>query len=223
LISTGNDIIALDLINKQRTNQARFYSQILSAAELSLYNPNQFLGLCFEHYIWLAWSVKESVYKYSKRLMPELIFSPTKIVVQNLEPPRKNESCPNLMHWESTDGYDEFYTGTINYQSSQLYFRSKISPDWIATVVSEDENFENVHWGVRSIGKNTAGHQSAGARLLLADKLNPYFIDIQTEKSPIGYPIIFDQGKELKIPASLAHHGHYVSYSCVADLVELFV
>ena len=68
MISTGNDIVALGLINKQRTCEPRFYSKILSASEQALYHQSEFTALPFEHYVWLLWSVKESTYKFLKRL-----------------------------------------------------------------------------------------------------------------------------------------------------------
>ena len=36
MISAGNDIVALNAINITRTKQPRFYSKILSAAEIEL-------------------------------------------------------------------------------------------------------------------------------------------------------------------------------------------
>ena len=64
MISAGNDIAALAKVNKERIPQPRFYSKILSDSERALYHQPQLTILPFENYVWLLWSVKESVYKY---------------------------------------------------------------------------------------------------------------------------------------------------------------
>ena len=83
MLGTGNDIVALAAINVERTRQSNFYSKILSLSEQQLYNELQ-SQLPFENFVWLAWSVKESAYKFLKRFMPDLVFSPTKIMITNL-------------------------------------------------------------------------------------------------------------------------------------------
>src|SRR5579863_5891465 len=82
--STGNDIVALSGIDRERTGQARFYSRILALSEQALYCRDRFADLPFEHFVWLLWSVKEAVFKYQKRNMPGLVFSPRRILVQEL-------------------------------------------------------------------------------------------------------------------------------------------
>ncbi len=82
--SAGNDIVALRCIDIQRTGQFRFYSKILSTSEQTLYHQPLLADMPFENYVWLLWSVKESVYKFLKRSIPDLIFSPTKICIQEI-------------------------------------------------------------------------------------------------------------------------------------------
>ena len=67
IASTGNDIVALIATDKERASHYRFYSRILTAGEQTLYAQQQADGMPFEHFIWLLWSIKESVYKYSSR------------------------------------------------------------------------------------------------------------------------------------------------------------
>ncbi|MEO7215138.1 4'-phosphopantetheinyl transferase superfamily protein [Mucilaginibacter sp.] len=220
MISTGNDIVALDLIDINRTKQVRFYTQILSSSEQRLYQQLICPQLSFELYLWLLWSAKESAYKYLKRLTPELVFSPTQIIIQDLKFPGSQKEDINTVLWQTTAG-DVFYNGTIVHLSTTLYFRSKISASWIATVVNHQESFQNIYWGVKSIRENSAESQSVEARSFLIDKLRPYFNDLHIKKSPVGYPVIFNNGNELNIPVSIAHHGNYVSYSFVLDQAEL--
>lgn len=218
--STGNDIVALGSVDKHRTGQYRFYSKILSASEQTLYQQMQFANLPFEHYLWLLWSVKESTFKFLKRSKPELIFSPAKIIIQYLEIPAM-QSMTKMDSYQSefTGNAEEFYRAKVNFGSDILYSRSKISKDWVATVVNDDERFENVYWGIQATDGTDYYHQSKAARSLLLNKINFFFPgDLTIKKSPIGYPVIMKVTEDMKIPASLAHHGRFVTYSFILNL-----
>ena len=67
MISTGNDIVALKAINVARTKQQKFYNKIITGSEKALYEGQFSERLPFEYFVWLAWSVKESVFKYLQR------------------------------------------------------------------------------------------------------------------------------------------------------------
>ena len=217
--SAGNDIVALRSVDKQRTGQFRFYSKILSAPEQAIYNQSQFAEMPFENYVWLLWSVKESAYKYLKRIIPDLIFSPTKIVIQDIQIPTgllvtKFEDT----QWENT-GYDEeFYKGCVIYGSQIFYFRSKITEDWIATVVNDDEDFANVCWGIQLIDDNSYNYQSKAAGTVVLNKLNFFYPGaLHIEKSSVGYPVIKRGTQNLDITVSLAHDDRFVAYSFVLN------
>jgi phosphopantetheinyl transferase (holo-ACP synthase) len=97
-MSTGNDIVALALTDKDRTSRYRFHSRILSPRELELFDPvagsaihhpggssnHDSAALTFHQFIWLMWSIKESAYKYGSRANPALVFAPLKIPVTQL-------------------------------------------------------------------------------------------------------------------------------------------
>ncbi len=53
MLSTGNDIVALNAINVTRTKQPQFYSKILTPSEAELYNQPDFAALPFEIFVWL--------------------------------------------------------------------------------------------------------------------------------------------------------------------------
>lgn len=203
--SAGNDIVAFKITDPQRTNQPRFYRKILSPAEESLFDPGR-PGLSFEQYVWLLWSVKESVYKYHRRLDPVLLFSPTKINVQRLT--RMGEEMNDL---------GVRYCAVACWESRLLYARSAVCSDYIATVISEDEQFEGVCWGVGCIRDAASpGHarQSAAVRALLLDAWRPLLgKNLQIQKNTAGIPILMDGLLETGIPISLAHHGSFVAYS----------
>lgn len=217
--SAGNDIVALRLVDKQRTGQFRFYSKILSAPEQAMYHQPQFAEMPFENYVWLLWSIKESAYKYFKRIIPGLVFSPTKIRIQDIQIPAGTLVAKlENTQWENT-GYDkDFYKGCVIYGSQIHYFRSKITEDWIATIVNDDKDFDNVFWDIQLIDGNSYEYQSKAARILLLNKLNFFFPDdLHIEKSSVGYPVIKKGTQNLHIPVSLAHDDCFVAYSFVLN------
>ena len=215
--SAGNDIVALNAVGKQRTNEFRFYSKILSESEQEMYHQPHLEGMPFEHYVWLLWSVKESAYKYHKRNIPHLEFSPTRFVIQHITiPPWASSTKFEDSSWENNSLSEEFYKGKITYASDNFYFQSKISEEWIATVVNDDKDFENVHWGVQHIAEAGYIHQSKAARTFLLNKLSSFFPgDLQIAKSTVGYPIILNGIQNMNIPVSLAHDARFVAFSFV--------
>ncbi len=201
MLGTGNDIVALGAINVERTRQTNFYSKILSPSEQQLYTalqPHQ----PFENFVWLAWSVKESAYKFLQKFMPDLVFSPTRITLTRLE---------SGFDFENT----AVYKGTAQFKNETLYFRCIINHDYIFSVVNFKDDFTHTQWGVKRIDSAHHTHQSSEVRELLLCDLN----DLQPgnnftiNKSPHGWPIIIKDDQEISLPVSLAHHGHYVAYS----------
>jgi len=211
--STGNDIVALRPDDKLRTARPAFFSKILTAEELALYHDTLSAEIPFEQYVWLLWSGKESVYKYLKRNTPDLEFLPTGIEIKCLKKPVLH-AVHESTDWKCTDKAEEFYRGKIAFGSDVFYYRSKISQYCIATVVNHDEDFKDVHWGISSIDDHSYNQQSEAARTLVLKKLNFFYPkDLRIEKSPIGYPVIWQGTQNLEIPVSLAHDGCYVAYS----------
>lgn len=212
MISTGNDLIALKAINITRTKQQNFYKKIISDSEKSLYDHHFSGRLPLEVFVWLLWSVKESVYKYLQRITPGLIFSPTKIIISRLEPPAietvaKLEGC----------NFDEksVYTGDVTFGDDTLFLRSIISRDFIFSVVNHTDDFKKTCWGIRLISSADPGYQSKAARAFLTEMLSTLYpgSNLQISKSKDGIPVVLKNGAEISLPVSLTHHGHYVAYS----------
>jgi phosphopantetheinyl transferase (holo-ACP synthase) len=216
MLSTGNDIVALDYIDVNRSNDRRFYSKILSASEQELYHSSGFSIYSFDKYLWLLWSVKESAFKYINRNQPDLIFSPTRIIINQINFP---------VHLNNSDFTSDFvgeiintehnFSGHLIFGSKYYYFNSKINQNYIATVVSEDEKFEFTQWGIASIKSNKYEHQSKEVRSFFLKQMAlqiPGF-ELKVEKNKVGCPLIYNGSSELEIPVSFAHHGRYISYS----------
>ena len=197
IASTGNDIVDLSATDPLRTCSYRFYSRIISSEEKTLYD--ELGGLPFDNYVWLLWSIKESVYKYTSRTDTGLAFAPLTIPVFHL-------------HLPSGDG---FYKSMVIYGSEILYSRSIITNRLIVTVVSNDENFDRTWWGFRSVDEAGYADQSASVRTFVLGKLATALsrADLKIEKTAAGYPVVLDGNGLLDISLSLAHHGHFVAYS----------
>lgn len=202
MASTGNDLVFLPATRSAKTCQPRFYCRILTAAEQQLYARHESLDLPFDQYVWLCWSVKESVYKYHKRLYPGVPFAPLQIGISGLMPP---------------SGSEEFYRCTARFPTARapLYSRSSIRDGVIMTIVSQEESFADTRWGCRSIGSNSYADQSAAVRTLVLSELQTLLsrTDLELGKDADGCPILLGGGRPLAIPVSLAHHENWIAYS----------
>lgn len=217
MISIGNDIISLNAINPYRTKQVRFYSKIVSPSELKLFNIGEFSGMYFENFVWLLWTIKESIYKFQKRNFQNLKFSPVKIEIEKINFP-KNRSVSKFKNLEfKQDSFykDEFHTGSARFENNIFYFKSIINEELISTIVSNDEKFKNTWWGFKSIDGNNYESQSKEVRTFALNELKTIFPknSLLIRKHNIGYPVLLSEGKDTKIPVSFTHHDHFVGYS----------
>jgi len=100
------------------------------------------------------------------------------------------------------------------FRSEQLYYRTKVTDEWIHSVVNVNENFAQVKSDVKHINPANNTERSVLARqFLLAAVKIVLGGDIAIEKSISGYPVIIQNGNELDIPLSLSHDGDFAAYS----------
>ena len=217
MISTGNDIISLDYIDIHRTRQKQFYNKVLTNSELKLYNNDDVLQMPFELFVWLAWSIKESAFKYLKRHVSDLIFSPLKMNIQSIKGPAPNTIIDiQGLPYEATSFLEQIsYLATIEAGPYLFHSRSIINQELIYTIVNQDESFRNVWWGIKAIDAQDHKNQSAEVRSFLLKKLQevlPYHT-LSLSQNLHGCPVINDEKKEVNIPVSLTHHHGLVAYS----------
>lgn len=204
MISIGNDIVSLKVIDIPRTQSPQFYSKILSPSEQQLYQE-QFNTLPFGHFVWLLWSVKESVYKCLHRHDPHLLFSPiktelTRLVAPTIPSPYFNEELKNI-------GFanNECFCSEVMFESRLFYARSVIYGDEVINTVAQsmachDEliaplseghphaslrqaqagkaslnPFNSIHWGIKQIRSVEPEIQSASVRAFLLEELRPLY------------------------------------------------
>ena len=214
--STGNDVVFLPATRPERTGQPRFYSRILTAAEVEGYHSHRLTssGLSFDHYVWLCWSVKESVYKYQKRLYPELLFSPLRIAIRQIVAPGGDvDHYAGVADNLSAAGD----TGLGDGPGETLYSRTLIRDGVIQTVVSQDPTFAGTHAGFARIDSPASADQSAAVRKLVLGELKTVLscAELQLQKDPAGCPMVLAGENHLMtpIPVSLSHHDRYIGYS----------
>jgi phosphopantetheinyl transferase (holo-ACP synthase) len=220
MTSAGNDIVSFSAINVARTKQHKFYSKILTTTEENIYHQPGVSSLPFENFVWLLWSVKESAYKYLKRANPALIFTPVKFVVKQLVAPPGQTTRPfeGQIEQAGFDGLPTF-NGIIQYGGYVFYSRSICYGELIVSVVNDDENFENIYWGIKLIEENDPEYQSRVVREFLIGKLAELLKtgNLSIVKSADDIPQILKDDELLPTPVSLSHHGKYVAYSFQAE------
>ncbi len=214
MLSTGNDIVSLNAINVTRTKQPNFYSKILTPTETALHQEPYFATIPFEFFVWLLWSIKESVFKYLQRINPEIIFTPVKFEVTQLQIPASFKIQAFNIKELTGIGFDNIETikSIIPFGDYVLYSNSLIYNEFISTVVNGAEDFSHTHWGVKQIDSSEVAIQSAEVRAFLIANLKDNS-NISIGKNLPGIPIILKDNIRLPIPVSLSHHQEFVAYS----------
>jgi phosphopantetheinyl transferase (holo-ACP synthase) len=209
MLSAGNDIVSLSEINIARTKTEPLYSKILSVSEIALYEELK-SAILFEHYVWLLWSIKESAFKFLQRIDPELLFTPVKFEITQLHIPKSYFAV-------SFEGNESplIISGDVEFDNYKIYSRSVIYNELISSVVDSDKDFKSVYYAIKYIDSTVNTVQSAAVRSFLIDRLvkETRTPNLTIGKNAEGTPILFEGSKELPVPVSLSHHGHYIAYS----------
>lgn len=220
MISVGNDIISLKNINAGRTKQARFYAKFLTPEEFGLYDEKLAAILPFEHFAWLLWSVKESVYKCHKRNNTELLFSPKKIIIQQVDLPEGQPVVAFVVNKIESNGFDpaHFFGCTAIYDGTHFRSRSLVSTEFIHTIATNGEGFMYIQWGLARIQNNDYDLQHAAVREFTLKRLQKLLpsVDLQITKDPNGIPDITVDENKSGLPLSFSHHDQFIAY-CFAS------
>jgi phosphopantetheinyl transferase (holo-ACP synthase) len=215
-MSIGNDIIDLNFVNKERTRLYNFYSKILSPSEQQLYQSVE-TKMALETYVWLLWSVKESLYKYLKRHQPSLVFSPTGLISTSLIPPERRwlPSFSIVQMEQKGLDIDVSYHAAIQFEDAIYQTSSLITNEFIHTIAYGESSVEPIYWGLKRIEDRKPANQSVQVRSFALKKLNNHFpnLNLVIEKSEVGYPFVVADQTGLPVNLSFSHHGHFVAYA----------
>jgi len=204
--------VALALTSAERTRKEKFFSKIICKQEIELFKSIDSSSLSFENFVWLAWSIKESVYKFCSRNNSSLLFSPTKIFINSIQlPAKKNIPIGREMESGSLDRAIS-YCCEVSFQGSKYFTQSIINNELIFSVCNNKNDFDNICWGIKNIHDDRYENQSASVRLFTLNKLQDLFkhSDLKIEKKTAGYPVIKQRPN---IPLSFTHHGCFVGYA----------
>ncbi len=217
MTSAGNDIVSLEAVNVTRSKSPEFYAKILRPAEEMLFTTLDPAVLPFVEHVWLLWSVKESAYKYLRRLDPTTLFIPVKFEVQSVGFPPGFARTPIGMEELTGCGFASLapISGSIVFEGITLFYRTLFYNELIVSVVNHSQNFDGIHWGLKWTPDKTYAHQSALVREFAVGSLQLALglSDLVIGKNEGGAPIVLCEGKELDVPISLSHHGEWVGYA----------
>ena len=213
--SIGNDIVALEATNSARTCQPRFYSKFLTTTETGLFEKAKPV-ITQEGFIWLCWSIKESVYKFQQRLQPQLAFAAGKISIKEINAPLQQRSLDTNFLIESNSLQAEnCFTSVAVINSIPLYSYSFITGHFIYTITANKENCNNLHWGIKKIDEVNYNNQSLSVRQFASQKLSGVLNTdaFKILKDTAGIPYL---QQHPQIPVSFTHHHHFVAYAFLA-------
>lgn len=215
MISIGNDIIALNHTNPERTIQKKFYSKIICKEEVELFNQVD-LKISFENFIWLAWSIKESVYKFYKRHYHQSVIVPTKIVIKKIQEPVSTANINFTQHENISFNSQECFCCGVIFNDNIFYSRSFINNNCIFTVVNNKDCFSDIFWGVQQINDNSYSSQSDLVRKFVLNRLKEQFSnnDFDIQKAIAGYPYLKNSQEFI---LSFTHHGNFIGYSFLVN------
>jgi phosphopantetheine--protein transferase-like protein len=206
----GNDIVDLtnpDIENKH--NKRRFIRRVLSSYEMGLFESSENKKLT----LWTLWSGKEAAYKVLKKLIPDMVFAHSKVIVD--------------LDFSSM-------RGSVIYNEYVISLRWTVSDEWVhcvAVLKGDEKSLGVFEYDVKELDLNTKLHtgfskdesasiysiESAGVRNLSKLLLGRYGLaQIEIVRRPLlkkfAPPEIMESGSPLKYwDLSMSHDGKYIS------------
>jgi phosphopantetheinyl transferase (holo-ACP synthase) len=223
-MSVGNDIVALQSIDVNRTNHPAFYLKFITENEFALFAEAK-SKLSFGQFVWLLWSVKESIYKAAVRRNETLIFSPLKINIHSITVAEKfSFQLDDAMQqqWIFSDDEENCITCVAYFQAEKYQSKSFLNDAVICTIaVHSSQPFTNIIAGIQQINTTDSAAQSAAVRILAQQSLQQKlsFNNIQFKQSQQGFPIVVINNKPTEIPLSFSHHQQYVGYAFAINFI----
>ncbi len=209
-IFIGNDIVDLsnpDIVDQHK--KERFINRVLDVSEREeLYKSDDPKKM-----LWLMWSGKEAAYKVLKKILPTMVFSHSKIVI-NFE---KLPLC-----------------GSVQYGKYTISLRWNTSPSWIhcvAVLKNDEKNLDVIEYDIKELTQvskeldsfnsdellSIYSSESAGVRNLTKKLLKKHLLDqVQIIRLPLkkkfSPPELYLEESSLKKwDLSMSHDGKYVS------------
>lgn len=193
----GNDVV--DLSDPESSRDARH-----PRFDHRVFTPEEVRSLPTDHSDlqkrWILWSAKEAAYKAARRESAEVVFSPTRFVVE----------------------LDRSLCGTVRYGIRRWPARVQIDGDCVHAVVSEDASFAGILSGARRLTSTELCDPSEAVRRFtlssIATELDLAIADLRIEKID-RIPQLILAGRAVPAALSLSHHGSYAGFACRAPQI----
>ncbi|MEL7220728.1 MAG: 4'-phosphopantetheinyl transferase superfamily protein [Bacteroidota bacterium] len=196
----GNDIVDLAYARQMSNWQRpRFLDKVFSATEQHMIKEAEDP----ERWVWLLWSIKESVYKLIHRNMQRSFFAPKRIECVAVTPTITNEAVKFVVHYE-----DQTYFGESQLDQAYLHsiaYAANKNPDYSAASFSL-EQCDYTHQ--QAFIRRELLRQYAKTEDLAVERLS-------IQKNISGIPAIYLGGVQQDTVLSISHHGYFAAYAFI--------
>lgn len=193
----GNDIVDLDLADKDAYKRERFLEKVLTASEQLLLSQTKDPGT----FLWVLWSMKESAYKLHFRKHLTRALNPIRFTCffdgdYELEPEGRFKG-----RVEVGDGV--YQTNTI------------LCKDYVHTTAIDDcEDFRIQSEEVSAGSANEVREKTIDALVRYMGAASDLKSDkIEFKKDANGLPFLTDACKGIFKPCTISHHGRFGAYA----------
>lgn len=190
----GNDVIDLCYAkNESNWKREGYLNKIYTSSEQLLINSAKDSNLM----VWILWSMKEASYKANHRITSIREYAPLKI------------NC------EIIKSANNFYYGTVTYNSLKYYTKTFISKKYIHTIAAHNSNdfsgFKVIL--VKNYPLNYEDYLITNGFLDCKEKIM---------KDEFGIPNLYNASNKLLKPISISHHGEFFSLIITNSRINLW-
>lgn len=195
----GNDIVDLSISTiGEKERRSRFLEKILTRLEMDILGS---LG-GEDRYVWLIWSIKESVYKIVSRGLQKSIYAP------------KSIQCIDI----NCSGKGVYYAD-IHYGGDTFISKSIVNKEYIHTVASASHSVINQSdVQIFAIPKDADESGYTIRKVIESVRLpkSHNYGSLSVIKDKNRVPRIYDEETEIGY-LSITHHGSYGAYVFIAS------
>ncbi len=206
----GNDIVAYKHIRcVGKWQNEKFLQKILQQSEIEALHKQ----INKDAFLWTLWTLKEAAYKLSCFLGNRNKFHPNEFGVNNTkiieDEDVQNVNFPINNLYNSTN---HNYINKISFQGVELYGATLITNQFIHSLVSDHNIFENFYWAIGEHQNYNKNDYSNEVRAFAKQQLNnqKYYFD-SIMKDVDGIPFVLKNEEENYI--SLSHDQQFVSFA----------
>lgn len=195
----GNDIVDLSISHVgESPRRERYLKKIFTDEEISIIES---LGN-EDHWIWLLWSIKESVYKIISRKEKRIRYAPKTIQCRGVNIAVKNS-----------------YESIIEYEGIQFSAFSEVKPEYIHSIAVES-GFERypLESEIFDIPKDVNEKDFVNNEILSAlEKKLEITTNLSIQRDVDRVPHLYNENQEIGY-LSISHHGGYGAFVLTSEL-----